>query len=64
MQQDNEFRFISPRQLQELLGCGRTFCYGLLARNEIPYYKVGRLRRIKVADAIRWLEANKYRPGE
>jgi excisionase family DNA binding protein len=60
----NERRFISPGELQELLGCGRTFCYAILARNELPSYKVGRLRRIKLADVERWLEDNKYRPGE
>ena len=57
-------RFISPRELQELLGCGRTYCYNILARNEIPSYRVGRLRRIKLADVERWLKDNKYRPGK
>jgi excisionase family DNA binding protein len=61
---DNELRFLSPRELQELLGCGRTYCYDILARNEIPSYKVGRLRRIKLADVERWLEENKYCPGK
>jgi excisionase family DNA binding protein len=61
---DNEHKYISPGVLQELLGCGRTFCYAILTRNEIPNYKVGRLRRIKLADVERWLEDNKYRPGE
>lgn len=61
---DNELRFISPRELQDLLKCGRTFCYSILARNEIPSYKVGKLRRIKLVDVERWLEDNKYHPGE
>jgi excisionase family DNA binding protein len=61
---DDELRFISPRELQELLGYGRTYCYDILARNEIPSYKVGRLRRIKLADVERWLEENKYCPGK
>jgi excisionase family DNA binding protein len=61
---DTELRFISPGELQELIGCGRTYCYAILARSEIPSYKVGRLRRIKLADVVRWLEDNKYRPGE
>ncbi len=55
-----EPRFISPQELQDLLRCGRTFCYGLLARGEIPSYKVGKLRRIDLADVERWLEANRY----
>ena len=35
----------------------------ILARNELPSYKVGRHRRIKLADVERWLEDNKYRPA-
>ena len=62
---DAELRFISPAELQEILRCGRTFCYGLLATNEIPSYKIGKLRRIKLADVERWLEGNKsYCLGE
>jgi excisionase family DNA binding protein len=61
---DNDLRFISPAEVQQILGCGRTFCYGLLARNEIPSYKIGKLRRIKLADVLAWLEANKYCPGQ
>jgi excisionase family DNA binding protein len=53
-------RFLSPREVQELLQCGRTFAYGLLASGEIPSYKVGKLRRVKFSDLERWLEANKH----
>lgn len=59
-----ELKFISPGELQELLGCGRTFCYELLLNGEIPSYKLGKLRRIALADVLRYLEANKYCPGE
>jgi excisionase family DNA binding protein len=56
----SEHRFISPQELQELLGCGRTFIYELLARGELPSYKIGKLRRIKLSDLELWLEDNKH----
>jgi excisionase family DNA binding protein len=56
-------KLISPQELQEILGCGRTFCYELLARGEIPSHKLGRLRRIRLSDLERWLEDNKFPPG-
>ena len=53
-------RFLSPKEIQELLGCGRTLVYGLLASGEIPSHKAGKLRRVKVSDFERWLEDDKY----
>ncbi len=51
--------FITPEELQEWLKIKRTKCYELLGRKEIPSYKVGRLRRIKKADVLQWLESQK-----
>ena len=62
---ENDVKFISAAELQEILGCGRTFVYELLARNQIPSYKFGnKLRKVKLSDALAWAEAQKYRPGE
>jgi excisionase family DNA binding protein len=36
----------SPDEAAELLGCGRSFMFELLARGEIESIKVGRLRKI------------------
>jgi excisionase family DNA binding protein len=60
---DIEPKFITPGELQGMLGCGRTFCYALLSRGEIPSYKIGKLRRIALGDVLAYLEANKYAPG-
>jgi excisionase family DNA binding protein len=53
-------RFLSPKEIQELLGCGRTLVYGLLASGEIHSHKAGKLRRVTDSDFERWLEDNKY----
>ena len=41
---------LSPEELAEFLGCGRTYAYQLLADSSIPSFKLGRLRRIRRAD--------------
>jgi len=41
---------LSPDQLAEYLGCGRTTVYELLRERRIPSFTVGRLRRIRRRD--------------
>lgn len=48
--------WMSPEELREWLGIGRTKCYELLSTNEIPSYKIGKLHRIRVSDVERWLD--------
>ena len=38
---------LSPDQLAEYVGCGRTTVYELLRERRIPRFTVGRLRRIR-----------------
>ena len=47
---------LSPEQLADYLGCGRTYVYGLLARREIPSLKLGKLRRVRRVDVDRFVE--------
>jgi excisionase family DNA binding protein len=47
--------WMTPEEFREWLGIGRTKCYELLSRNEVPSYRVGKLRRIRRSDAERWL---------
>ncbi len=54
MQEKQEW--MSPEELRGWLGIGRTKCYELLAKGEIPSYKIGNLRRIRRRDVERWLE--------
>lgn len=56
--------FMSPEELMRYLKIGRTKCYELLAQGDIPSYKIGTLRRIRLADVEQCLEAKKYRAGE
>ena len=55
----NEAReLLSPEQLADYLGCGRTFAYELLAgpNPAIPSFKIGRLRRVRRVDVDRYVE--------
>lgn len=54
---DRQQEWMTPEEFGEWLGIGRTKCYELLSRNEVPSYKIGRLRRIRVSDIERWLES-------
>ena len=40
---------LDVREAASLLGCGRTFVYGMIQRGELPVVKLGRLTRIQVS---------------
>jgi excisionase family DNA binding protein len=48
---------MSPEELAQFLGLGRTYTYQLLKSKAIPSARIGRLRRIRRADAERFVEA-------
>ncbi len=54
---------LSPRQLQEWRGLGKTKIFELLAAGEIPSYKIGKRRIICRSEVERWLEGCRYTPG-
>lgn len=43
---------LTPRQVAERLGMSRTHLYKLLDREEIPSFRVGRDRRVRVRDLV------------
>lgn len=47
---------LTPRQAAERLGMSRTHLYKLLDRGEIVFHRVGRDRRIRVHDLLRFEE--------
>jgi excisionase family DNA binding protein len=47
---------MSPEDLAEYLGLGRTYTYKLLMTGAISSFKIGRLRRIRRADVDAYLE--------
>ena len=55
--------WLTVEELRGWLGLGRTKAHDLVAKGEIPSYKIGRLRRVRRADVERWLEGCRYAPG-
>ena len=51
---------ISPVELQDWLGCGRTKVYELLQSGAIRSYRVGRLVRVRREDVEEFLERHRY----
>ena len=47
---------MSPEDLADYLGLGRTYTYELLMSGAIPSFKLGRLRRIRRIDVDAYLE--------
>jgi excisionase family DNA binding protein len=47
---------LSPEQVAERLGIGRTFIYKLLAEKQIPSFTIGKLRRVREADLDRYIQ--------
>lgn len=51
-------RLLSPREVQEILGVGKTTLYGLLQskKDPIPSIKIGNSRRFKLDKLLWWIE--------
>lgn len=47
---------LSPEELADYLGCGRTYAYQMLARGELPSLKLGRLRKVRRTDVDEFIE--------
>jgi excisionase family DNA binding protein len=47
---------LSPEELAEVLGCGRTYAYQLLRVQAIPSFKLGKLRKVRRRDVERFIE--------
>lgn len=50
-------RLLTPHELSRLLAVGRTSAYNLLQSGEIPSLKIGRLRRVRLADVEEFIQA-------
>ena len=40
---------LNVNEVASLLGCGRTYVYGMIQRGELPVIKLGRLTRVQVS---------------
>ena len=49
---------MSPEELAQFLGLGRTYTYQLLSEGKIPCVRIGRLRKVRRTDAEKFVEAH------
>ena len=47
---------LSPDEVRQHLGLGRTYTYRLLATGAIPSVRIGRLRKVRRTDVERFIE--------
>jgi excisionase family DNA binding protein len=52
---------LSPDQVAEALGIGRSRTYALIAQGDLPSIRVGRLIRVPVDRLRAWIEAKDQR---
>jgi excisionase family DNA binding protein len=48
---------MSPAEVRQLLGLGRTYTYQLLATGAFPSVRIGRLRKVRRSDVQQFIEA-------
>jgi len=49
---------MSPAEVRQHLGLGRTYTYQLLATRAIPSVRIGRLRKVRRSDLDAFVEAH------
>ncbi len=54
-------KFISIKELQTLIGCGRNKVYEIIATKTIKAIKIGKQYYIPESEYARWIENNKGR---
>lgn len=55
-----EREFLTPNEAAELLRCGRTKIYEILATGSLVSYRVGKKRIVKRTDVLRWVAEQRY----
>lgn len=55
--------YLTPIEVAELLRCGRTKIYEILATGSLVSYRVGKKRIVKRADVARWVAEQRFEPG-
>lgn len=63
MKVQHEQEWLSPSELGEMLGLGKTRVYSLI-REELPVCRIGRIIRVNRKDIEAWLRANKVSPKD
>jgi excisionase family DNA binding protein len=49
---------MSPKEVRQHLGLGRTYTYQLLATGAIPCVRIGRLRKVRRSDVEKFIEGH------
>ena len=52
--------WLSLKDVQHLLGIGRTKAYELVATGELPAVRIGRCIRVNRSELDEWLQAQRY----
>jgi excisionase family DNA binding protein len=66
--QDNEIEdkllrinsLLKAREVAEILKVSRAMAYNLMLRGEIPTVRIGKCRRVRPEDLIKYIESNTY----
>ncbi len=61
--EDNVFRIsalLKAREVAEILKISRAMAYNLMLRGEIPTVRIGKCRRVRPEDLIKYIESNTY----
>jgi len=55
-------KYLSPQELATMLGVSKLTVYGWTSRQQIPFYRIGRLVRFRPEEVERWLTERKVEP--
>jgi excisionase family DNA binding protein len=65
--QDNVLRIstlLKAKDLAEILKISRAMAYTLMQRGEIPTVRIGKARRVRPEDLIKYIESNTYKMNQ
>jgi excisionase family DNA binding protein len=60
MSNTKQREWLSLKDIQRLLGIGRTKVYELVATGELPAVRIGRCIRVNRGELDEWLRAQRY----
>jgi excisionase family DNA binding protein len=61
--QEKDLRFsplLKAKDVAEILKVSRAMAYNLMQRGEIPTIRIGKARRVRPEDLIKYIESNTY----
>jgi excisionase family DNA binding protein len=61
--QDNVLRIntlLKAKEVAEILQISRAMAYNLMLRGELPTVRIGKCRRVRPEDLIKYIESNTY----